>query len=338
MVLALAESLAAQGVESCLVTDADSYAADEGRNLGASVEEIPFFSFTGVFGGLRSALDRLQPDLVHAHGSRAGFHLARWSRRNPQTPTHYTVHGYHFHHRRGLRRLVGRWAERHTGRYLSSVVHVCDYDRRLAERWGLVAATAPRRVIHNGVDLSELPTAVPADPPRVVFVGRLVPQKDPSLIVAIARRLAAGGVFITIVGGGDKEAAVRRDLAAEVASGQVEMTGAVDRTRALTELARASILVLPSRWEGLPVVLLEALALGVPAVAAAVGGVDEIVDHNVGGVLVADRSPRSFVAAVDNLLADSALRLRLSDAGRARVAERFTLARCLGQYQALYAR
>ena len=171
-----------------------------------------------------------------------------------------------------------------------------------------------------------------------MFVGRLVPQKDPPLIVAIARRLAAAGLPVTIVGGGEKEAEVRRALEAEAENGRIEMTGEVDRMRALAELARASILVLPSLWEGLPVVLLEALALGVPAVVAAVGGVGEIVDENVGGIVVADRNPQSFVDAVEKLLGDSALCQRLSKAGRARVAERFTLERCLEQYQALYAR
>jgi len=338
MVLALAESLVDRGIESCLITDAGSYAAAEGRKSGLRVEEVPFFSLTGVLGALRSSLARLRPDLVHAHGSRAGFHLARWKRGQTETPTLYTVHGYHFHHRRGLRRLAGRWVERRTGRRLGSVIHVCDYDRRLAEKWGLVAAATSRRVIYNGVDPSALPAAAPADPPRVVFIGRLVPQKDPALIAAIAERLAGSGVGVTIVGGGEKEPDVRRQLAGEIDRGRVEMTGAVDRKRALAELTRASVLVLPSRWEGLPVVLLEALALGVPAVAASVGGVPEIVEPGVGGMLVADRSPQSFVDAVEKLLDDPALRRRLGDSGRDRVAERFTLERCLDRYRALYLR
>jgi glycosyltransferase involved in cell wall biosynthesis len=338
MALALAESLLEKDIESCLVTDAGSYAADLGREKGVQVEEVPFFSLTGVLGALRSSLDRLQPDLIHAHGSRAGFHVGRWSRHHPETPTHYTVHGYHFHHRRGLRRLAGRWAERRTGRRLRSVIHVCDYDRRLAETWGLVADTAPRRVIYNGVDPEALPLAEPAEPPRVVFVGRLVPQKDPLLIAAIAARLAGTGVAVTIVGGGEKEGEVKSLLAREMADGRVEVTGAVDRRRALAELAAASVLVLPSQWEGLPITLLEALALGVPVVAAAVGGVPEIVDEGVGGILIGGRDPQSYSDAVGKLLGDRALRRRLGDAGRERIAERFTLARCLEQYRALYSR
>jgi glycosyltransferase involved in cell wall biosynthesis len=216
------------------------------------------------------------------------------------------------------------------------VVHVCDHDRRLAERWRLVDDATPRRVIYNGVDASRLPRPEPARPRRGVFVGRLVPQKDPPLIAEIAARLAAAGTAVAIVGGGPGEPEVRRRLRRELASGTVRMTGSADHARALDELARASVLVLPSRWEGLPVVLLEALALGVPAVAAAVGGVPEIVRDGATGVLVEGRDPAAFAAAATRLLSDREACRRLAAAGRALVNERFRLADCVARYLSLY--
>lgn len=337
MVEALLRALGEAGHDAALVIDGGSYAAVAARRAAVEVAEIPFFDLSTAGGHLERALDRLRPDAVHVHGSRAAFHAAAWARRHATVAVHYTVHGYHFHHRAWPRRLAGRWAERRAVRGMRSIVHVCDYDRRLAERWRLVPDGTARRVIHNGVDLGALPAAAPVDPPRVAFVGRLVAQKDPGLIAAIAGRLAAQGVATTIVGGGPGEARVRRALRRELATGRVEMTGAVDRLRALHELARASLLVLPSRWEGLPVVVLEALALGVPVVAAAVGGVPEIIADGRTGELVAGREPARFAAAAVGLLADRERSRRLGEAGQALVTERFQLSACLAGYLGLYA-
>lgn len=333
MALALVEALVAGGHEASLVTDVNSYAASEARSLGAEVAEIPFFSLFSASRSLAAALTELAPEQVHAHGSRAAFHFAG---SKSELPAHYTVHGYHFEHRAWPRRLIGRWAERRVARGLRSVVHVCDYDRALAERRRLVAAEVPRRVIYNGVDLQALPTATPVAPRRVAFIGRLVPQKDPSLVSAIAQRLAADGIAVTIVGGGADESDVRRALQSEIAAGSVLMTGEVGRERALAELASSAVLVLPSRWEGLPVVLLEALAIGVPCVAASVGGVPEALAGGQAGLLIAQRDPESFAAAARRLLYEGDLHQRIAQAGRTLVAERFSLAECLERYLSLY--
>lgn len=333
MVLALLEALVAAGHEASLVTDANSYAADRARGLGARVAEIPFFSPVRASRALAAALEDLSPDQVHVHGSRAGF---RFVGSKSELPAHYTVHGYHFEHRAWPRRVAGRWAERRVTRRLRSVVHVCDYDRSLAETRRLVASDAPRQVIYNGVDYEVLPVAAPVEPRRAVFVGRLVPQKDAQLIVAITRLLVADGITVAIVGGGAKEGEVRRRLCSEIAAGMVEMTGEVDRERALAELASSSVLLLPSRWEGLPVVLLEALAIGVPSVAASVGGVPEALAGGQAGLLIAERDPERFAAAARRLLYEGNLHERLVAAGRSLVVERFSLAGCLERYFRLY--
>jgi glycosyltransferase involved in cell wall biosynthesis len=336
MVEALVEALGERGHQVSLVTDAGSYAGRRGRELGAEVVEIPFFHILTASRALGAALRSLSPELIHVHGSRAAFHLARAGDWASRVPCHYTVHGYHFEHRKWPRRWIGRWAERRSTRRLSSVVHVCDYDRRLAETRRLVAPDSPRRVIYNGVDIDALPTAAPTEPGRVAFVGRLVPQKDPRLIAAIARLLADRGISVVIVGGGAQENEVRGLLRREIGAGRVSLTGEVDRVRALAELAKSSVLVLPSRWEGLPVAVLEALALGVRVVAAEVGGVSEALAGGRAGILVAGREAEAFAAAARRVLLDRDLGGRLAAAGLALVAERFSLASCLERYLRLY--
>ena len=333
MVLALVEALGAAGHDVAVVTDAGSYAAGRARSLGARVAEIPFFSPLSASRALGEALEELDPERVHVHGSRAAFHFAACE---SGLRAHYTVHGYHFEHRSWLRRVAGRWAERRVARRLSSVVHVCDYDRALAETRRLVAPDAPRQVIFNGVDTEALPQAAPVEPRRVAFVGRLVAQKDPQLVTEISRRLAADGIAVAIIGGGSAEGQVRRSLGSEIAAGKVVMTGEVDRERALAELASSSVLVLPSRWEGLPVVLLEALAIGVPVVAAAVGGVPEALAGGQAGLLINERDPERFVAATRRVLYEGDLQARLIEAVHSLVAEHFTLTGCLERYFKLY--
>jgi len=333
MVLSLIEALIAQGHDASLVTHVDTYAAGRARDLGAKVLEIPFYSPLRTPSALGAALDELAPEQVHVHGNRAAF---QFMASKSQLAAHYTVHGYHFEHRAWPRRIAGRWAERRVAQRLRSVVHVCDYDRSLAERQRLVGPDVPRRVIYNGVDLAALPAAVPNEFGRVAFVGRLVPQKDPGLVAAIAARLAADGVAVTIVGGGVGEADVRRTLRSEMAAGKVEMSGEVGRERALAELASSSVLVLPSRWEGLPVVLLEALAIGVPCVASSVGGVPEALAGGQAGLLINERDPEHFAAAARRLLFEGDLRERIVTAGKALAAERFGLEGCLERYFSLY--
>lgn len=336
MVLALVEELVRHGHRVTLVTDAGSEAERAAGELGATAETLHFFSPLTATRRVAAILDGLDPEVVHVHGSRAGYHVARWVEQRVFPAAHYTVHGYHFHHRWWPRSWLGRRLERRTGPTFPSVIHVCRHDRLLAERWGLVAPTSEAQVVYNGVAIERLPRPVAEEPPRVAFIGRLVHQKHPRRIAAIARRLAASGIPSTIVGGGRYEGEVRRRLRSDIAAGRVELLGSVDHRGALTELARASVLVLPSRWEGLPVVALEALALGVAVVAAPVGGIPEVIVDGETGVLVRERSAAAFAEAARRLIVDPERRRRFREAGRRRVEERFTLERFLAGNLGLY--
>ena len=220
MVMALVEALSRGDSEPALVTDRGSEAAALGRRSGARVEEVDFFSPASATREVAAALRRLAPDVVHAHGSRAGFHsagaLSDSRVRDSVRRAVYTVHGYHFQHRPWPRRWLGARLERRASRAYATVVHVCHYDRRLAERHRLVPAASVATVIHNGVDIDALERLSLEGHQgerlsRAAFVGRLVPQKDPSLVAEIADRLADRDFASVIVGGGPLESEVREN-------------------------------------------------------------------------------------------------------------------------------
>ena len=180
------------------------------------------------------------------------------------------------------------------------------------------------RAIHNPIDVAGV-RAMAAEPvadlpqlPFVVAVGRLERQKGHDLLLrAFAASEAAAGHALVIIGRGQREAELRA-LAARL--------GLADRVRfvAFTDnpwswVKRAKLFVFPSRWEGFPNALGEALACGTPALATDCRfGPGELIRHDVSGWLVPPEDVGALAAALDRLLADDALRARLAAGGTER--------------------
>ncbi len=116
----------------------------------------------------------------------------------------------------------------------------------------------------------------------------------------------------------------------------VTVHGSLPRDEALARMTQASVFLLPSRWEGLPIAPVEAMQMGIPVVAAAVSGIPEIIEDGVTGRLVADRSAESYARAIREVTEDLALRKALTDRARIRVASTFTRDRVVAEYAALY--
>jgi glycosyltransferase involved in cell wall biosynthesis len=117
----------------------------------------------------------------------------------------------------------------------------------------------------------------------------------------------------------------------------VEMPGAAEQATVLAWWQRATVAVLSSENEGMPVSLMEAAACGVPAVATSVGGVPELVEDGVTGVLTPPGDARALTAGLEQLLRDPARTARMGQAARRRAEERFSLARQVDRLLALWA-
>jgi len=189
-----------------------------------------------------------------------------------------------------------------------------------ARRWVIyngIAVTPPRldrRAARARFDVPEAAFVV-------AFTGRLVPEKGVDLLPAIAAAVAAAGVPLRMLVAGDGP--LRADLeAACVAAGvgdRVTLLGFVDEP--LVVLRAADVAVMPSRTEAFPVAALEALAMGVPLVACAAGGLVEIVTPDVSGLLVPVGDVAAFAAQVVRLYKEADLGPRLLAGGAARAAE-----------------
>jgi glycosyltransferase involved in cell wall biosynthesis len=211
-------------------------------------------------------------------------------------------------------------------------------------RRGLIAqgiAEDKIRLILTGVDLEHFdPRAVAADGPhRILFAGRLEAVKRPLLLAEIALRLrrhrGRDDFRFVVTGDGPEAAALRRRVRAHVLEPCFEFRGQVPDIA--PELAACEVVVLPSKAEGIPLIVLEAFAASRPVVASAVGGVPEVVTPET-GILVPPGAAEieKFVAALDLLIGDPGLRRSLGANGRRMVEREFDRRRAAEAYRALF--
>lgn len=288
-----------------------------------------------------------RPDIVHTHLSKAGFVGRLAGRLVGARVLVHTFHGSVFHGY--FAAPVARaylWVERALAQVTTAIVAVTERQRR--ELIALRIAPAHKVVeIPLGLDLDPFlhgperraarsVLGVPDAAPVVAFVGRLVPIKDvPTFLRAVALlRWRLPGLIALVVGDGKLRAQLRV-LATEL--------GLDDSCRFLgwradieSVYAAADVVALPSRNEGSPVSLIEALASARPVVATAVGGVPDLVRDHENGLLVPPADSATLAAALEELLKEPARRERYGQAGREMVRARFHLSRLVTDTERLY--
>jgi glycogen synthase len=289
-------------------------------------------------------------DLVHAHLGEdlAVLPLAFLAARRRGLPVVVTVHASPTHTvgardvRTALVVALGgpieRWAQR---RAAATIV----LTERLAARVAPVAGRERVRVMRRGVDrgaFEALESHPRPDPfpelrgrPRIVFLGRLARSKGVDTLVAAAARLRTPGAEVVLVGDGPARAQVEAQSRRLGVGRRVHVTGFVAHDRAPAVLASADLLVLPSVYEELGTVLVEALQVGLPAVATNVGGIPEVVEHGRTGLLVNPGDPAALAEAIDAVLGDPEMASRMAAAARER-AEEYDWERVADEVRALY--
>lgn len=184
-------------------------------------------------------------------------------------------------------------------------------------------------VVHVGLPVGQFtrssPPAPRGDRPTILYIGRLVPEKGQAVLLEAAALLAGRGhlVDLTLAGEGDLRPALERRAEQLGIAAQVSFLGAVgqDRLRELYETA--SIFCLPSFAEGVPVVLMEAMAMGLPVVSTRITGIPELIEDGVGGLLVAPGRPDELADRLESLLVDPTLCRELGNGGREAVLRGF---------------
>lgn len=187
------------------------------------------------------------------------------------------------------------------------------------------AATLNRSAMRSELGVAEKEVVL-------ISVGRLVYQKAHEYLVSAMPQVlnAMPNVKVIVCGDG----VLRVDLERQIHSLELENVFSLlgVQPNVAKYLAAADIFVLPSRWEGLPIALLEAMSAGLPVIATRVEGVDEVVQEGVQGLLVKPESVEDLAKAILQLSQDMEIRRRMGDASRLRVLEYYTIDRMCERY------
>jgi glycosyltransferase involved in cell wall biosynthesis len=289
------------------------------------------------------ALATLDAPLVHVQtASRASFWrksvvclMARAARR----PYLLHVHGGEF--MKFYAQESGPLAQRFIRHTLARAALVIALSEQWRERLLAISPAARVVVVPNGVALPDLegPPRPAQRAPTLLFVGDLRPAKGVfDLIRAFARASERCAPLRLTLAGSGEAAAVRR-LAVELGvQERVACPGWLGPERLRAELAGATLFALPSYAEGMPMALLEAMSWGLPVVATPVGGVPQLIEDGVNGLLVAPGDIDGLAAALARLLSEPALRESLGAAARRTIEARFSLHATLERLGEVYRR
>ncbi len=275
---------------------------------------------------------------MHAHFASSAARAANFVNRLIGVPYSFTAHAKDiFHEEVEPESLRGKI------RGARFVVTVSDFNREYLQQ--LMPATgAPAtgdiRRLYNGVDLTLFrpDPAVVREPGLILSVGRLVEKKGFEVLIEACALLAQRGLPFRceIIGKGSLEAALNAQIDARGLRERVQLVGPRPQEQVLEAYRRAAVFALPciigtdGNRDGLPTVLLEAMAAGLPVVSTDVTGVPEIIDDGETGRVVAQNDPAALAAALADLLADPAQGVRLAQAARLKAEREFDVRQNVG--------
>ncbi|MEU3469405.1 glycosyltransferase [Streptomyces sp. NPDC006687] len=297
--------------------------------------------------GAARLIRRVRPDLLHAHSAKAGL-AGRMAVRG-SLPTVFQPHAWSFDAVGGTTAALAlRW-ERAGARWADRVLCVSEAERRAGQSEGIHARWA---VIRNGVDLTRfrpghadrdrdraearaclrLPAALQGAGPLAVCVGRLCPQKGQDVLIRAWPEVSATvpGARLALVGDGPDAERLRR-----TAPPGVHFAGSVADIRPW--LRAADLVVLPSRWEGMALAPLEAMACGRPVLVSDVSGARESLPSGHGRLcLVPPDDPTALAKALGRLLAEPRLLTELGEQAQQHARTEFDVRRTTDAVTGLY--
>jgi glycosyltransferase involved in cell wall biosynthesis len=280
------------------------------------------------------AIREWRPDVVHLHSTFAGLAMRPLLQFFGARPVIvYCAHGWSFDRRAGRLQLwMFERVERALSRLCDSIVCVSHKDFERGSSAGI--PQDKMMVVLNGIadrtgaGLQPMSEAWPHTGLKVLFVGRLDTQKGVDVLLGAMRQLGARASAI-VVG-----SAIVGDAKAHTAPANVKVLGWLPRDQIERLYASADVLVMPSRWEGLPIVALEAMRAGLPVIATRVGGIPEVVEDGVTGKLIDADAPAQLVAVLSTLDPDTLH--AMGTRARERFLKTFQIPRVVNELDTLY--
>ncbi len=207
---------------------------------------------------------------------------------------------------------------------------ISDFCRSQLMKYCTPAHWSKMHVVRLGVDTEEFKpvSRQAASPIQIVCVGRLVAAKGQHILLRAFSYLRSKGhaVHLTLIGDGPDRASLEREAAELGLVPHVTFCGALNHDQTREQISQADLFALASFAEGVPVALMEAMAMGIPCISTNVAGIPELIRDHVDGLLVAPSSVEAFGIAMESLVQDSALREQFAASARARVIESYNLA------------
>lgn len=287
----------------------------------------------GLLPALKDAIDALDPDIVQTHSYRPT--TLTWLLRNRYRPGWRWIGFFHGSTREDLKVLAYHWLDRRLLRSADRIVVMSRAQRQIFADAADRVVQVQNAVIPVGATAGSDPAPLVAglSRPRIGVIGRLSHEKGVDVMLDAFAGVVRGGSEATLVVAGDgpdRPALIHQAERLGIAS-RVRFTGMVESVERLYPLL--DLVVLPSRSEGLPNVLLEALRADRRVVATRVGAVPEVLDGTDAGVVVPSEDPEALAAAMTEALTEPQERRA---AQRKLVAERFSLDRRVAAHVQLY--
>lgn len=264
---------------------------------------------------------------LHAHFGNVAATVARLAARFAGIEYTFTAHAKDIFHE-----SVRHEELEQKLRDASSVVTVSDFNLRyLCETFGPAADRVVR--IFNGLDIGKLPYSEPYErSPTIVGVGRLVEKKGFSDLIDACSILAGKGVDFRceIIGTGELESELEAQIDRLNLRDRVELPGPKPQSEVCKHVGQAALFAAPcvvgsdGNRDGMPTVLLEAMALGTPCISTDVTGIPEVLTDGVTGLMVPQHDPAHLAASIERLLSDAELRVRLARNARELIEAEFS--------------
>jgi teichuronic acid biosynthesis glycosyltransferase TuaC len=315
---------------------------------------VRFFSFPGGYGlpssgaflfarllpEVRRLHESHQVDVIHAHSALACGHAAALLSKELKIPFVVTVHGLDAFSTRQVGGIAGEWCARVSRSvYRSARSVICVSEKIRDQVISGVAGPVNTAVVYNGVDPQVFS---PADeeplPPMVLCVGNLIPTKghEPLLRAFAAVQSEFQVLSLEVVGDGPERFRLEKLAGGLGVAGKVHFRGRQSRRQVADTMRRATIFALPSRYEGLGCVYLEAMAAGKPVIACRGQGIDEVIENGVNGFLIEPENVKELSTTLTELLRQTDLRRRVGEAARLAILRGYTLAEQAARLSLLY--
>lgn len=289
------------------------------------------FLFARIVGRVRELQRLRRIDLVHAHAPLPCGHAAMLLNAELGLPYVVSVHGLDAFSTEQVKGRAGEWCRRISQRvYHSSRRVICISERVREQVLEGLGRSCRTSVVYNGVDpeLFSPGSETSSGEPLVLSVGNLIAIKGHELLIRAVASLAPEFPELTleIIGDGPERSRLQALAQQLQVPDRVHFLGRQSRHQVAAAMRRCTVFALPSRYEGLGCVYLEAMSVGNPAIGCRGQGIAEIIQHGSNGFLVGPDNEKELALALAMLLRDPVRRRNLGAAARDTILERLTLA------------